>query len=196
MPRGALRVALAALALGAAAAGCGAQETEVTVDSGAASTGSADRRALSTGLASEPAVDDRDNTDYRREGEGLIAAARETQRSVPLPSGGNFNGIQWDAVEDGMSRNEMRFVLQYNAACQWFRAVADEREVELAEDVIREIPRWSALRRNEAGLRAQAALDSYSEEAGSDFEVFVARCEDSARRERDYASQQGLDPPI
>jgi len=114
---------------------------------------------------------------------------------IPLPDGGNFNGVQWDAVDDGVSDADIEFVLQYNAMCQWVRARADERDTDVAEQVLDDAADWSALRGAGLSPRLQRLLPQIrANVVDDDAGGLVTECQDSAERERRYAASRGLQP--
>jgi hypothetical protein len=112
-------------------------------------------------------------------------------RAIPLPPGGNFNGIQWDAVE-GLSGRDIAFTLQYNAACQWLRAYADGRARDLASAVLAEVPSWSSIQPTESAAVWAARTHAVRAGETSDMEECLA----SAAQERAYAVSRGLEASL
>jgi hypothetical protein len=120
------------------------------------------------------------------------ATARQgaTARSVgiPVPDGGNFNGIRWELAEGEIPAPTMDFVLQYNAACQWLRAW--RRGSATALGVFRRAASWTALRGSSiADVAAEA-----SRGGGKDVTAMLADCNATHSREVAYARQLGLRP--
>lgn len=104
--------------------------------------------------------------------------ARRRQRAIPLPAGGNFNGIRWARAPRPLSPGAAEQTLEYNARCQWLRAAAESREAAAAV-VLRSAARWPALR----ALPPLSATPS-----------LLADCYASHRREVAYARRGGLIP--
>jgi hypothetical protein len=107
---------------------------------------------------------------------------------IPLPAGGNFNGIRWELVAGDIPVAQMDLVLQYNAACQWLRAW--RRGSASALGVLRRAASWTALRGSSiADVAAEA-----SRGGGEDVTAMLAECNASHTREVAYARQLGLTP--
>jgi hypothetical protein len=104
--------------------------------------------------------------------------ADRRRRTIPLPRGGNFNGIQWRNAPRPLTPGTVEQILEYNARCQWLRAEAGQREPEAAQ-VARLADRWPALRE----------LPPASELAG-----LLASCYASHRREVEHARSLALTP--
>lgn len=124
-------------------------------------------------------------------GTSARAAGERLRDSIPLPPGGNFNGIQWDAVEGGLTTADIQFVMQYNAACQWALAAAQGVDKETALEVLSSAGRWPAHRNTELQGLWQSRAQSL---VASDASV-PAECRESHRREVAYATSRGLTPP-
>jgi hypothetical protein len=131
-----------------------------------------------------------------------VASARGA--AIPLPRGGNFNGIRWELAGGDIAEGTMDGVLAYNAACQWLREwrqakpVASEatpsREGALALQVLQSVPSWPALRGTESGdLLARVAAQA-SRGGGTDATDVLVDCDASHVRELDYAARLGLTP--
>jgi len=123
-------------------------------------------------------------------GDELVRRAALFTSSVPLPSGGNFNGIRWTDLK-AATDTDIRFLLQYNAACQWLRATADRRDTADQEAVWSQLPSWPAMRLDGYGEQFQSARASALQ--GSDSPT-VRRCVESHERETSYARGLGLTP--
>ncbi len=70
---------------------------------------------------------------------------------MPLPSGGNFNGIQWGVDDGTWAQTGAEGMLEYNSACQWLRAWRDGRDADLALKVLSTAAGWPALRGTDSG---------------------------------------------
>lgn len=114
--------------------------------------------------------------------------------SVPLPDGGNFNGVRWELAEGMVSPSEVSAVLEYNAACQWLRALRDGREAAVAEDVLTEVPNWPTLRGTTAGDILRDAVEELRQGDGATIAGVMSDCDSSSAREIDYAVSLGLEP--
>src|SRR3954471_260021 len=81
------------------------------------------------------------------------ARARALGRAsaIPLPAGGNFNGIDWWVDGGSWASSAIEGMLEYNAACQWLRAWRDGREAQLALNVLSAASGWPAMRGTESG---------------------------------------------
>jgi len=126
--------------------------------------------------------------------EARAAAARAAQ-SLPLPQGGNFNGIRWEEAGGTFTDADVAFVTQYNATCQWYRALRDGREVQRAAQIVQEAPSWPAIRDTEpaAGLAA-AAREVLAGGFGPAAGALVDQCQAAHEREVAWARQLGLPP--
>jgi hypothetical protein len=120
-----------------------------------------------------------------REGAAVRAAG------IPLPAGGNFNGIRWELLEGDIPAAQMDFVLQYNAACQWLRAW--RRGSSSALGVLRRAASWSAFRAGGEVRLADVAAQA-SRGGGKDVTAMLADCNATHTREVAYARRLGLRP--
>jgi hypothetical protein len=66
-------------------------------------------------------------------------------RVIPLPPGGNFNGVRWEQARGPIAAAQVEAVLEYNAMCQWVRAQREGRTPETAEAVLALAFRWPQL---------------------------------------------------
>lgn len=185
------RGALALCSLAAVAAA-------VTVGAGGASAGPGDEAATlakqhkSALLVAAGDLRFAPDTSYYEGMDAIRAAAAPLEEAVPLPDGGNFNGIRWSEV-DGVHVDDILFTLQFNASCQWYRALADGREVGTARRVLAEMPSWPA-------FRGQSTADLARRLAGADadselFQLKLAECAAQHQREVSFARAHGLQPP-
>jgi hypothetical protein len=120
-----------------------------------------------------------------REGAAVRAAG------IPLPAGGNFNGIRWELLEGDVPAAQMDFILQYNAACQWLRAW--RRGSAGALRVFRRAASWSVFR-GEGASRLAAVAAQASAGGGAAATAMLSECEAAHRREVAYARRLGLAP--
>lgn len=112
---------------------------------------------------------------------------------IPMPHGGNVNGIQWEAAGGQFGAAEIQATIEYNAACQWIRALADGREAVTAQRVLDEAPEWPALREFGGGLViGRAAADARTRTG--DFDAVLRDCRASHERQVAYARARGLEP--
>jgi hypothetical protein len=131
---------------------------------------------------------------------GSFDAAREARSrsdermpAVPLPDGGNLNGIRWEEGGGTVHPAELEGVLEYNAACQWLRASRDGREADVARRILADVPAWPALRGTDSG----AVWNQVVRELGRGGEVsagVLADCDASHEREVAYAAERGRIP--
>lgn len=119
------------------------------------------------------------------------AGASERAAGIPLPAGGNFNGIRWELADGEIPAETIDFVLQYNAACQWLRAW--RRGSGSAVGMLRRAASWSAFRVGGevrlAGITAEA-----SRGGGKKVTAMLADCQATHTREVAYARRLGLTP--
>lgn len=113
---------------------------------------------------------------------------------IPLPRGGSFDGIQWEAAGGAFSAAETRAILQYNAMCQWVRAYRDGRQTDVSGRILAEVPSWSAWRGAETGTALGAAIAELLGGGGSASAALLRECDVSHEREVRYAEARGLDP--
>jgi hypothetical protein len=144
-------------------------------------------------LAAAPMVDRTAGGPSYAAGDAARGEADRTANRLPLPAGGNFNGIRWE--QGGvLTAAEIEGVLEYNAFCQWIRAARDDADPGTALAVLDDVPRWPAFRESaEAGLLSQALAEA---RAGSGPVVEGVRrdCDGSHEREVAYARERGLTP--
>ena len=159
-----------------------------TMSVGAQSSGEDDRaRARSRALTTAPTPDPGGRA-YR--GSDAVERAAAIAASIPLPEGGNFEGIRWQEAEGELTEHDIAFVLQYNATCQWHRARRDGREAASAGSVVADTPRWPAFRDTALGAALETAGDRGTEES----EALLADCDATHERELAYAAARGRAP--
>jgi hypothetical protein len=122
------------------------------------------------------------------------AVAAERSRPIPLPEGGNFNGIRWELGGDGVGESDVDGVLGYNALCQWLRAWRDGREAALALRVLETAPKWPALRGTEAGAFVAGVVEEAGAGGGETAAAVLRDCDAIHQREVEYARALGLEP--
>lgn len=159
---------------------------------GAQTTGDATPQSTSAGLRGAAAVGfDKPGRVFASGAEARGAAATAA-KSVPLPRGGNFNGIRWEEEGAGLSDVDVQAVQQYNAACQWLRALSDGREAVVARAILADVPSWPSLRGTD---RAQLWADAMATfPKGDPATALLADCRASHAREVEYARGLGLLP--
>ena len=126
------------------------------------------------------------------DGRRAAALAADLATRVPLPAGGTFNGIQWSELDGTIGTAQVQEVVEYNAACQWYRALRDGREVADARRVIAEAPGWQGIRGHATGeLAAGVAADVAA--GGGDVLTGVLRdCDAAHRRDLAFAAAHGM----
>jgi len=147
------------------------------------------KRAASSLLTQTPDVSAVDRADYYAGPQAAAAKARELAAAVPLPDGGNFNGIRWDVLE-GASRGEIRGLLAFNAACQWYRARSEGREEAVADAILKDVPRWPTFRGGDRQVIAQTMASG----TGPLATAVTRECSELHDREVAYARSRGLTP--
>ncbi len=159
---------------------------------------SPDTDSAKKGQAARLAAEDRRDGLPASELHAARGAARETARrraaAVPLPAGGNFNGIRWELAEEGVPGGAIDSVLQYNAACQWLRALRDGREREVAEQILGNVPGWPLLRDGGSGSMIARAAQELRAGGGATATAILADCDATHEREIAYARKLGLPP--
>ena len=150
-----------------------------------------DAQAGAQALAAEPAP----------QGSGEELSGPDARRftvqrgpAVPLPSGGNFNGIQWGVDDGTWAQTGAEGMLEYNSACQWLRAWRDGRDADLALKVLSTAAGWPALRGSDSGqLLTRVAAEARSG-GGRTTTLMLADCDQSHAREVVTAARLGLTP--
>jgi hypothetical protein len=125
-------------------------------------------------------------------GEQARSAAATAAESVPLPRGGNFNGVRWEEAGAGLTDIDVQAVQQYNAACQWLRALSDGRDAIVARTVLADVPSWPSLRGTDKAQLWTDAMASFPD--GEPAAAVLADCRASHAREVEYARGLGLAP--
>ena len=74
----------------------------------------------------------------------IRAEAARRAPAVPLPARGSFDDIKWGDLGDSTG-SEIQGLLEANAACDWWSALADRSDADAAR-VVQEIPGWSSMR--------------------------------------------------
>jgi hypothetical protein len=119
-------------------------------------------------------------------------ASEQLGAAVPEPAGGNFNGIRWEEAGRGLTEADVHAVQEYNAACQWLRALADGRHPGLARDILDDVPAWPTFRAGASGGLWRDALAGFP--GGELAQGVLADCRASHEREVAYAQELGLPP--
>lgn len=109
---------------------------------------------------------------------------------VPLPEGGTLDGIQWTELDGYLSRAQARGVIEFNAACQWHRALRDGREVSTATAIIQQLPSWDALRGETTGEITAAAAQDAAAGGGPRLSALLRDCDASHAQELAYIAQR------
>lgn len=126
-------------------------------------------------------------------GERLSSRAALLGSEVPVPRGSNFNGIRWNELGAGTD-GDIRFLLQYNAACQWLRHAVSVPADPFTAEIWAEIPQWPAMRLSGHGDAFVAAYDEVR--AGHIEGSLLAQCVEAHEREVTYARRAGVAPPL
>lgn len=181
-------VALMAASLAAAIGGCGdqvAQRKASRSDPASVLTQRASRLAREPRVATASLGRFSTRSDVRR-----IAAL--LARRIPLPTGGNFNGIRWEAADDSMSGSEIDAILQFNAACQWMRAIRDQREPKTARRILALVQVWPAFRATSPdAAQLRRAFSEAVTGGGADALAMLTECDAAHAREARYAATRG-----
>jgi hypothetical protein len=122
----------------------------------------------------------------------LAANVRGT--TIPLPAGGNFNGIRWEQAGQRLPAAAIVGVLEYNAACQWLRTWRDGRDRPLAVRVLRTVRSWPAFRGTEAGRSLARVAAEAAAGGGRSATAALTECDASHAREVAFATGRGLTP--
>lgn len=116
------------------------------------------------------------------------AVATEYGDRIPLPAGGTFSGIQWEAAAGRIEPSLVDGVLQYNAFCQWLRAHRAGRDPDSGR-ILAFVLEWPGLRDTDAGAAARLAVGSPK---GPEAVALLQQCDESNAREAAYARANGL----
>lgn len=146
---------------------------------------------LSRGLV---AAAPQSNGEVELDGESAAALARELTGRVPLPAGGTFNGIQWAELEGTITAAQIQGVVEYNAACQWYRALRDGRQVADARRIVADAPHWQGLRGQATGDLAAGVAADVAAGGGEVLTGVLAQCDDAHQSEVAYAESHGQAP--
>jgi hypothetical protein len=122
------------------------------------------------------------------------SVAADVARSIPLPSGGTFDGVRWEEAGGVLTPDEIAFVLQYNATCQWLRAWRDGRNTPVSARVLAELPSWPIWRGPEAAAVIAGVVGDVRAGGGASARAMLADCDASREREVRYATAKGLTP--
>jgi len=121
------------------------------------------------------------------------SVAADVARSIPLPSGGTFDGVRWEEAGGVFTADEIAFVLQYNATCQWLRAWRDGRNASVTARVLAQVPSWPVWRGSEEGAKVIAGVVGDVRAGGGAWaQAMLADCDASREREVRYAAATGL----
>lgn len=154
-----------------------------------------EKRAQSQALTSERSIGFTEPGRMYSDGESAQGASPSVAKRLPLPDGGNFNGIRWAAVDGTLSEADVYYVLEFNAGCQWLRAFRDDREKRVARDILQDVPEWRTFRGNDRGELARAAAEELTTGAAGDVaRAFLADCDATHEREVRWAVEHGLAP--
>jgi len=119
------------------------------------------------------------------------ALAADLATRIPVPSGGNLNGIEWGDLDGTIAAALAQSVVEYNAACQWYRALRDGRQAADARRVIADIPAWQGTRGRETGELAAAVAADVAAGGGEALSGVLRQCDASHVREVAYATAHG-----
>jgi hypothetical protein len=112
----------------------------------------------------------------------LSAAGARLAQSIPLPPGGSFDVINWQAAADqgGDTEGGIESVLEYQASCQWYRYALLHPASTDALTVMQDIASWPTFRANptNAGQTAQTMVQAL--EAGK-LDVIQAQVDTNCR---------------
>lgn len=154
-----------------------------------ATTLEAQSMALTVAPAVNPAMPGRRYADAQE----ARTAADRSAATVPLPDGGNFNGIRFEEA-DGLSAADVEGVLEHNAACQWWRALSDARMRGIAARIAADIPSWPSFRGTEQAELAGQVAEQLGGTGGPQADGVLRDCAAMHTREVAYASARGWAP--
>jgi hypothetical protein len=120
--------------------------------------------------------------------------AEDLERRIPLPSGGNFGGIRWSDLDGAISSHDVQVVVEYNAACQWFRALRDGRRANDARRIVADIPAWQATRGQPTAEIAAAVAADVASGGGQVLDGVLRDCDAAHEREVKYSREHGTTP--
>jgi hypothetical protein len=129
------------------------------------------------------------------DGSRAAALADDIAPRIPLPAGGTFNGIRWKELDGTIGAPDVQVVVEYNAACQWYRALRDGREPDTARSVIADIPRWQATRDRGTAELTGLVADDVRAGGGPALTGVLRDCDASHESEVRYARERGTIPP-
>jgi hypothetical protein len=151
------------------------------------------KKAKSKQLVAAPAAELLNPAQAHYSGPASIqGAVTRLATETPLPDGGNFNGIRWDELDFSVTENNVRTLLQHNAACQWWRAAHDRREAGAADAIVADIPRWSGIRTTETAPVARKVAEQLPGGQGNELEAMLGECVAVQQRGSEYARARGL----
>ena len=149
-----------------------------------------ERAGISAGTASGADIEFSQGVSWT--GKLLVARAAQLGSEVPVPRGSNFNGIRWDQLVAGTD-GDIRFLLQFNAACQWLRHSVAEPNDPDAVAVWADLPRWPAMRVSGQG---EAFAAAHEEVLSGDTEGdLLGQCVEAHDRQVRAAWERGVEPP-
>lgn len=182
-------VLLAVVAAGSTAvvSSCGAARYAAQSSSSAAGSLPTSAEVRAAALARENPTPPQFNTAI--DGEVAWAEAQRRAARIPLPEGGNFNGIEWAKTAPQLTVRDIEEILQYNAYCQWLRAQADGRDPHAAR-VLAYVPRWPGLKNSAAQIASVITEPDTPLYSGA-----IRFCRESLVDEQRTARRLRLDPP-
>jgi len=125
------------------------------------------------------------------DGRSAAALAAEVATRVPLPAGGNFNGIEWNELDGTIGAAVVQEVVEYNAACQWYRALRDGREVADARRVVADAAGWQGIRGRATGELAAGVAADVVAGGGPVLTGVLRQCDAAHQHEVAYAAASG-----
>lgn len=110
----------------------------------------------STALTVAAPLEDLNAGRFLATSDDLHATLQSLKQQVPLPAGGSLDDIDLEAAAEqgGASTADLTFVAQHNAQCDWYSAVANGDTSPATLQVVEQIPRWSAFRKQQSGAKA------------------------------------------
>lgn len=126
----------------------------------APSSNSGETARQSQGLTNAPSAQSLNSGVYLKTYAEIKAHADEFAKTIPLASPDSLDDVGYAsaAQQGGTSAAHLEFVMQYNARCDWYAALARDPSNETARKVVNDIPRWAGFRQADtAGPAAQAS---------------------------------------
>lgn len=116
------------------------------------------QQAQSRRLREAPSFDENRQAPTYQSVEGLSEAGARLGHDIPLPPGSSFAVVDWKAAaaQGGDSETGIQSVLEFQAACQWYRYASTAKATD-ALSVIADVPQWPTFRASPTNKGALAS---------------------------------------